>query len=143
MHAYAHQWSCQLVYNPRLQVGVGLTDGEGVERLWSRMRRLIGITRTSGVSTHCHRTSFAGSHRYQRSRRIWILDRQLSSIGSSHRDDLGDWLTRRHAFARRESLNNRAILKKIGFTDTELRDEWNLQRRAQLSVQAREYHVYQ
>ncbi|KAF4568584.1 hypothetical protein EYR40_010011 [Pleurotus pulmonarius] len=119
MHAYAHQWSCQLVYNPRLQVGVGLTDGEGVERLWSRMRRLIGITQTSG-----------------RSRRIWILDRQLSSIGSSHRDDLGDWLTRRHAFARRESLNNRAILQENGFTDTELRDEWNLQQQAQLSVQA-------
>lgn len=49
MHAYAHQWSCQLVYNPRLREGVGLTDGEGVERLWSRLRKLIGITRTSGV----------------------------------------------------------------------------------------------
>ncbi|KAL4263554.1 peptidase C48 family protein [Pleurotus pulmonarius] len=85
----------------------------------SAMHALIGITRTSG-----------------RSRRIWILDRQLSSIGSSHRDDLGDWLTRRHAFARRESLNNRAILQENGFTDTELRDEWSLQRQAQLSVQA-------
>lgn len=49
MHAYAHQWSCQLVYNPRLRVGLGLTDGEGVERLWSRMRKLIGITRASAV----------------------------------------------------------------------------------------------
>jgi hypothetical protein len=49
MHAYAHQWSCQLVYNPRLHQGLGLTDGEGVERLWSRMRKLIGVTRKSGV----------------------------------------------------------------------------------------------
>lgn len=49
MHAYAHQWSCQLVYNPRLRPGLGLTDGEGVERLWSRMRKLIGITRSSAV----------------------------------------------------------------------------------------------
>ena len=24
MHAYAHQWACQLVYNPRLQQGLGL-----------------------------------------------------------------------------------------------------------------------
>ncbi|KAG6826029.1 hypothetical protein H0H92_001382 [Tricholoma furcatifolium] len=51
MHAYVHQWSCQLVYNPRMQPGLGLTDGEGVERLWSRMRKLIGIMRTSYVST--------------------------------------------------------------------------------------------
>lgn len=49
MHSYGHQWSCQLVYNPRLQCGTGLTDGEGVERLWSRLRKLIGVTRTSGV----------------------------------------------------------------------------------------------
>jgi hypothetical protein len=49
MHAYAHQWACQLVYNPRLREGLGLTDGEGVERLWSRMRKLIGIARASAV----------------------------------------------------------------------------------------------
>lgn len=50
MHAYGHQWSCQLEYNPRLRKGLGLTDGEGTERLWSRLRKLIGITRQSGVS---------------------------------------------------------------------------------------------
>lgn len=49
MHAYGHQWACQLVYNPRLQEGMGLTDGEGTERLWSRMRRLIGVERNSAV----------------------------------------------------------------------------------------------
>ncbi|KAF9465525.1 hypothetical protein BDZ94DRAFT_322334 [Collybia nuda] len=31
MHVYAHQWACQLVYNPQIQVGLGLTDGEGIE----------------------------------------------------------------------------------------------------------------
>jgi hypothetical protein len=51
MHAYGHQWACQLVYNPRLQPGMGLTDGEGTERFWSRMRRLIGVERMSAVST--------------------------------------------------------------------------------------------
>lgn len=49
MHAYAHEWSCQLVFNPRLRIGLGLTDGEGVERLWSRLRKLVGICRTSAV----------------------------------------------------------------------------------------------
>lgn len=51
MHAYGHEWACQLAFNPRLRVGLGLTDGEGVERLWSRLRKLIGITRSTGVST--------------------------------------------------------------------------------------------
>jgi hypothetical protein len=50
MHAYGHQWACQLKYNPRLQKGLGLTDGEGVERTWSKLRKLIVIVRTSSVS---------------------------------------------------------------------------------------------
>ena len=49
MHAYGHQWSCQLVYNPRLQEGLGLTDGEGTERTWSRLRKVIPLERTSAV----------------------------------------------------------------------------------------------
>jgi hypothetical protein len=49
MHAYGHQWACQLAYNPRLCRGLGLTDGEGVERTWSRLRKLIGVVRTSSV----------------------------------------------------------------------------------------------
>lgn len=50
MHAFGHQWSCQLVYNPRICEGLGLTDGEGVEWLWSRLRKLIGVARSSAVS---------------------------------------------------------------------------------------------
>ena len=60
MHAYGHQWSCQLIYNPRLKEGLGLTDGEGVGRIWSRLQGLIGIERRSGVrmnsATHLLRT---------------------------------------------------------------------------------------
>lgn len=50
MHAYGHQWSCQLVYNPRLVVGLGLSDGEGTERIWSRIRKTIPIERSLWVS---------------------------------------------------------------------------------------------
>ena len=52
MHAYGHQWACQLVYNPRLRDGLGLTEGEGTERVWSKFRKLIGVTRSSGVRLH-------------------------------------------------------------------------------------------
>ncbi|SCZ98818.1 BZ3500_MvSof-1268-A1-R1_Chr3-1g05640 [Microbotryum saponariae] len=40
-HAYAHIWSCQVEFNPRLIANFGLTDGEGCERLWSGLRSLI------------------------------------------------------------------------------------------------------
>ena len=50
MHAYGHEWACQLVYNPRLSVGLGLSDGEGTEWLWSRLIKLIGIKCSSSVS---------------------------------------------------------------------------------------------
>ncbi|KAH6893817.1 hypothetical protein BKA70DRAFT_1534649 [Coprinopsis sp. MPI-PUGE-AT-0042] len=30
MHAYAHQWACQVVYAPRMRKGMGLTDGEAI-----------------------------------------------------------------------------------------------------------------
>ena len=53
MHAYGHQRSCQLAYNPRLQDGMGLTDGEGTERTWSCLQKLISIERSSAVRFQC------------------------------------------------------------------------------------------
>lgn len=49
MHSYAHQWACQIVFGPPSKAGIGLTDGEGVERLWSRLRYLITTSRHSHV----------------------------------------------------------------------------------------------
>ncbi|KAI9457406.1 hypothetical protein HD554DRAFT_2207210 [Boletus coccyginus] len=43
MHAYGHKWACQLTFNPHLSVGLGLSDGEGTEYLWSHMIKLIRI----------------------------------------------------------------------------------------------------
>ncbi|KAG1728250.1 uncharacterized protein EDB91DRAFT_1314088 [Suillus paluster] len=73
-----HEWACQLAYNPCMCIGLGLSDGEGTERLWSRLVRLIGVERSSS-----------------RQRRIWLIDRQATAIGSEMKSDLGDWLKRR------------------------------------------------
>ncbi|PLW12634.1 hypothetical protein PCASD_16209, partial [Puccinia coronata f. sp. avenae] len=51
-HAYVHEWSCQVKYNPRLNKWWGLSDGEGLERLWSFLSSLISSLR---VSTRLHR----------------------------------------------------------------------------------------
>ena len=40
-HAYAHVMHCQMKYNPRLIPNFGLTDGEGMERLWSYLAKYI------------------------------------------------------------------------------------------------------
>ena len=52
-HAYGHQWPCQVLYHPRKCRGFGLSDGEGCERLWSAIRKLIPILRVSGVRVIC------------------------------------------------------------------------------------------
>ena len=53
MHVYGHEWACQLIYNPCLVSGLGLSDDEGTEQLWSRFIKLIGIERVSSVSSCC------------------------------------------------------------------------------------------
>ncbi|TFK20686.1 hypothetical protein FA15DRAFT_759211 [Coprinopsis marcescibilis] len=120
MHAYAHQWSCQLVYNPRFATGFGLTDGEGVERLWSRMRKLIGICRTS-----------------LRGRRIRLLDRQAQGIAYEMKSDLGAWIRRRLKRKIPEHIKEgQKSLEECAMTIPQLREQWGLQREAQLSVRA-------
>lgn len=49
-HAYGHQWVCQQWYHPRKQRVWGMSDGEGCERFWALLRRLIPSLRVSGVS---------------------------------------------------------------------------------------------
>ncbi|KAH9818347.1 hypothetical protein DFH28DRAFT_925835 [Melampsora americana] len=40
-HAYVHQWACQIKYHPRFNDFWGLSDGEGLERLWSFLSALV------------------------------------------------------------------------------------------------------
>jgi hypothetical protein len=48
-HVYGHQWACQLWYHPRKSHIWGLSDGEGCERFWSELRKLIPGLRVTGV----------------------------------------------------------------------------------------------
>jgi hypothetical protein len=44
-HAYVHNWLCQIEYNPRYNLGWGLSDGEGLERMWSYLALLVSLLR--------------------------------------------------------------------------------------------------
>ncbi|KAA1098039.1 hypothetical protein PGT21_027095 [Puccinia graminis f. sp. tritici] len=61
-HSYVHDWPCQLQFNPRYNKGWGLTDGEGLERLWSYLSPLVSplryATRNHQISAINHRSLF-------------------------------------------------------------------------------------
>ncbi|KAJ7572543.1 hypothetical protein C8J56DRAFT_1008826 [Mycena floridula] len=119
LHAYGHQWSCQLVYNPRMHDGLGCTDGEGVKRLWSHIRRLISIERRSG-----------------RHRRIWLIDRQATFVAHAHRDGLGGWLNKRSTTIEDRLKEAERIIQRLPYSKAELRQQWEAQKSAQLSIRA-------
>jgi hypothetical protein len=46
-HTFAHQYECQVLFSPRNIFGIGLTDGEGCERIWALARHIIASLRGS------------------------------------------------------------------------------------------------
>ncbi|KAK7055734.1 hypothetical protein R3P38DRAFT_2499670 [Favolaschia claudopus] len=120
MHAYGHQWACQLVYNPKFCTGMGLADHESVERFWSRTRKLIPLTRTQWSS-----------------RRIWMIDEYAAFVGEEGRASLGTWITRQQQ--NNVMPKHRAaakILHDCRVTERVLRAEWAAQKEAQTSLHA-------
>ncbi|KAG7098406.1 hypothetical protein E1B28_000365 [Marasmius oreades] len=109
MHTYGHQWTCQLTFNPRLRKGLGLTDGEGTERLWSRLRGLIGIE---------HHSS-------------------LDCIARDLRDSLGTWQHHRlHNNIHKKEIEASQTFASDGIPMDVLQEQWRLQHEAQMSVRA-------
>lgn len=49
-HSYAHNMACQLEFGQRFVERTGLNDEEGVERLWSYLRKFSYITKEMTVS---------------------------------------------------------------------------------------------
>ncbi|KAF7299371.1 hypothetical protein MIND_00886400 [Mycena indigotica] len=118
MHAYGHEWACQLLYNPRMVVGMGLTDNECIERLWSRIRKLIPITRGQWNS-----------------RRIWTIDQYAAFVNEDGFYNLSAWILRqdsKNLVAKYKAAV--ATLRRCGVPVTKLRVEWEEQKAAQISA---------
>ncbi|KAJ6580419.1 hypothetical protein DFH09DRAFT_1076679 [Mycena vulgaris] len=103
MHSFGHQWVCQIVYSPCLCRGLCLTDVEGVERFWSRIRKLIGITRNQWNS-----------------RRIWMIDQYAASVNEEGRDNLGRWI---HRQEHKNLVKKRMAATKVLHAPARLRRE--------------------
>ncbi|KZO98287.1 hypothetical protein CALVIDRAFT_478704 [Calocera viscosa TUFC12733] len=98
LHAYGHEWACQVVYNPRRRIGFGLTDGKGSERVWSRTRRLIPILRRANV-------------------------RDLTMVLS-----LGSWIKKKYKLIRKHSAQAMEAIRSLGLSETQLREQLAQQR---------------
>ncbi|KAA1104063.1 hypothetical protein PGT21_009222 [Puccinia graminis f. sp. tritici] len=121
-HAYAHEWSCQVKYNPRFNEFWGLTDGEGLERFWSFLSPLVSSLR---VSTRLHRLNAIHS-------RSDYFAEYLKATSA-------EWLVRKFNMAQ-ESLRqtsdalqllystNNPATPAINYTETFLDEQWALER---------------
>lgn len=71
----------------------------------------------------------------QHARRLWITDRQLTSIAIDHREDLGDWIKRRmQKGVKEKEAHARNLLNQCGRSMAELDQQWSRQKTAQQSV---------
>lgn len=129
-----------------MKTGIGLTDGEGVERLWSRLRKLIGIMRwlsVGGRPIACVTFSDLNcSCSEQRERRLVLLDRQFRFISGAIREDLPRWLRRRTTALATKRFDASADLEDTGHSIEYARQQWLLQRATDLSVQSREFNFH-
>ncbi|KAJ7878978.1 hypothetical protein B0H14DRAFT_3774904 [Mycena olivaceomarginata] len=120
MHSYRHEWACQLVYSPRLRRGMALTDGEAVERFWSRIRKLIAITR----------------HQWN-SRRIWTIDQYTVFVNEDGLNRLGDWIARqRETNLPKKYKAAMKTIRECRVPVPELRSQWAAQKAAETSIRA-------
>ncbi|TFK61658.1 hypothetical protein BDN72DRAFT_934724 [Pluteus cervinus] len=105
--------SC-LVYHPRKCVGFGLSDGEGCERFWHSISKLIPVLRVSGYH-----------------QRLYVLDAQVQHLDHTSLKRLGHWLLRRIQHCQRKRLEAEKGLAECGQPETLLRAQWKAQVHAQ------------
>ncbi|KAF7964775.1 hypothetical protein HWV62_3126 [Athelia sp. TMB] len=113
-HAYGHAWPCQVIYHPRKCEGFGLSDGEGCERFWSAIRKLIPTLRISGYF-----------------QRLYTLDLHIKFLTSQAHATSGEWLARRWKMCHKRKVEAEKGLRKSGKALPFLREQWALQVTAQ------------
>ncbi|KAJ6553265.1 hypothetical protein B0H19DRAFT_1377852 [Mycena capillaripes] len=119
MHSYRHEWACQVTFGPRFRPGSGIADHEDVERVWSRTRKTVPITRGQWNS-----------------RRIWMIDQYGAFLNAEGQENLGTWIERQD---RSLPTKMRAALKTFRacrVPEAELRREWRDQKEAQTSIRS-------
>ncbi|KAJ3732470.1 hypothetical protein DFJ43DRAFT_1154503 [Lentinula guzmanii] len=113
-HAYGHGWVCQCVYHPRKCKGFGLSDGEGCERFWHSISKLIAYLRVCGHHT-----------------RLYTLDSQVQHLDNEGLMGLGKWIARKWHSAEVKRAEGDKDVKESEESPDFLRQQWAAQVAAQ------------
>ncbi|KAH9808123.1 hypothetical protein DFH28DRAFT_1088139 [Melampsora americana] len=121
-HSYAHERSCQILYNPRLNDDWGMSDGEGLERIWSAFTDLVASLR---YSTKFHR--------------ICSLNLRGIYHNESLREKAVDSMLRRLKEMEKLYRSSKAKLEELylvnpRYTTEYLVAQWKRQRKCQLDI---------
>ncbi|KAJ7275583.1 hypothetical protein B0H12DRAFT_1228041 [Mycena haematopus] len=119
LHSYKHEWGCQLIFSPRFCQGANLADHEDVERVWSRMRKMVPLTRSQWAS-----------------RRIWMIDRFGMFLNEENQENLGAWIERQQNKMERKHRSSVRTLRECRVPEAELRNQWRDQKQAQSSIRS-------
>lgn len=139
-HAFGHQWPCQLLFHPRKCIGFGLTDGEGCERFWSSIKKLIPVLRVSGVGAHPVFT-FISDIIPQYHQRLLTLDTQVRHLEAKSLLAFGHWLSRKWQQCQTRKTVAKAELARLGLSKDELREQWAFQLQCQTQPTSRMYSI--
>ncbi|KAJ7866947.1 hypothetical protein B0H14DRAFT_3442077 [Mycena olivaceomarginata] len=113
-HAFAHRWACQLIYHPLKCRGFGFTNGEGCERFWHSISKLIPYLRVAGYHNRLH-----------------TIDSQIEHADKASLGRLGSWLVRRTVHCEGKRREAERDLAECGIEEDVLREEWKKQVAAQ------------
>ncbi|KAL1749378.1 hypothetical protein FB107DRAFT_225441 [Schizophyllum commune] len=112
-HAFGHDWPCQLIYHPRKRVGFGLTDGEGCERFWYSISKLIPYLRVAGYHL-----------------RKYTLNGQFAFATKDAIIGIGAWLSRKSRNLADKRKEAHILLEEAGDAATDenfVREQWREQ----------------
>ncbi|KAJ7258865.1 hypothetical protein C8J57DRAFT_1436773 [Mycena rebaudengoi] len=107
-HAFGHRWPCQLIYHPLKCRGFGFTNGEGCERFWHSISKLIGYLWVSGYH-----------------HRLYTLDSQIEHLDKLSLGRLAVWLLCRTTHCKGKHEVALQVLLTCGVTEDVLHVEWD------------------
>ncbi|KAJ3817212.1 hypothetical protein F5880DRAFT_1618497 [Lentinula raphanica] len=109
-HAYGHGWACQCVYHPRKCEQFGLSDGEGCERFWHSISKLIAYLHVCGHHL-----------------RLYTLDSQVEHSSRESLMNIGKWLARKWMNAEVKYHEADNDVKESNYGVGFLREQWKSQ----------------
>ncbi|KAJ7703706.1 hypothetical protein B0H17DRAFT_1157110 [Mycena rosella] len=106
-HVFGHRWPCQLIYHPLKCCGFGFTNGEGCERFWHSISKLISYLR---VARYHHR--------------LFTIDLQIEHADKASLGRLASWLLRRTVHCEGKLRDALSDLAASGVAEAVLRAQW-------------------